>query len=111
MDLSELVNREVPFQFVFDEYTLNGVFFKYKISPQYLATLRKMEDEGTPPDQVGYRILADSIKSWDMNKGGEHFPPTPENLSELPVVYLIALGKHIGELRDGNPTQESSPST
>jgi hypothetical protein len=111
MDLAALVNREVPFEFEFDGFVLKGDYYKYKISPQYLQTLRKMGEDGTAPDDIGYRIIADSIKSWDMDKGGEEFPPTVENIKELPVLYLFALGKHLGALRDENPTQPNSPSS
>lgn len=111
MDLNNLVNRAVPFEFPYDDFELTGEFYKYKLSPQYIQMLKKMEEDGTEPDEIGYKILSDSIKCWDMNLGGEEFPPTPENLKQVPVVYLVALGKHLGDLRDGNPTNRaSSPS-
>lgn len=108
MDLNELVNRAVPFEFPYDDFVLTGEFYKYKVSPQYLQTLKKMEEEGTEPDEIGYKILSDSIKLWDMTAGGVAFEPSPENLKKVPVIYLVALGKHLGELRDGNPTNGAS---
>lgn len=111
MDLSEMVNRAVPFIFLYDEFELKGEFYKYKISPEYLKTLKKMEKEGTEPDEIHYKILSDSIKSWDMLDGGQPIEPTSENMKRVPVVYLIALGKYLGDIRDGNPTQASSRSS
>lgn len=108
MDLNGLVNRLEPFTFEYDGYTLNGRFYKYKVSPQYLATLKKMEDEGTEPDEIGWKIISDSIESWDMDVEGQPFPPTVDNLKQVPVVYLIAFGKYLGELREGNPTNGAS---
>ena len=112
MNLTELVNRLDDFEFEYDGYQLKGRYYKYKISPQYLATLKKMEEEGTEPDEIGWKIISDSIESWDMDLGdGKPFPPTVENLKQVPVVYLIAFGKYLGELRDGNPTQTNSQSS
>ena len=86
MDLNDLVNRAVPFTFTLDEWELNGEFYKYKVSPQYIATLRKMEEDGTEPDEIGYKILSDSIKSWDMVAGGEPLDPSPETLKRVPEI-------------------------
>lgn len=107
MDLTDLVDRAVPFRFEIDGFPLSGSFYKYRITPNYLTALEKMEEEGSDESERGYKIISDSIKEWDMTKGGAEFPPTVENLKEVPVVYLIALGKHLGDLRDGNPTEVS----
>ena len=109
MDLAELVDRVVPFDFNIDGFPIKGNYFKYRITPNYLRALEKMADEGIDDESRGYKILADSIKDWDLTKGGEPFPPTEENLKEVPISYLVVLGKKLGEIRDGNPT-ENSPS-
>ena len=114
MDLSDLVDRAVPFEVNLDGFEIKGSFYKYRLTPNYLDQLEKIADDDPKREEKeteqGRKILADSIRDWDLTRGGQSFEPTMENLSDVPAAALIAIGRKLRELRDGNPT-EDSPST
>jgi len=111
MDLKDLLNETDSFEIDYNGHHTAGVYYKNKITPNYLDELKKLEAEGDNGTEQGYKIIADSIQSWDMTNGGEPYPPTQENLRQVPIGLLVKLGGRLIELQTGNFTNgASSPS-
>lgn len=84
--LNDLITRADPFEFVFDEFSLKGEWYKWRTtSPQYqrakaekIAALPQMPADAKPEDAekilqeiekgirtINAQIMKDTIKSWD----------------------------------------------
>lgn len=62
-------------------------------------------------DRVGYKWLADAVKTWNAQDDSEQLlPVTEETFNQLPIPFLMEFSKYLAGLRDGNFTNGSSSS-
>lgn len=76
-------------------------FLKHAYTPKLEAEV--MSESGKGGGQAVAELLEKLIDSWDITTGGDAYPPTRENLSRLPVSFLIAVMKAVTEAMTADP--------
>lgn len=55
-------------------------------------------------ERAGYQWLTDAILSWNAEDDeGNQLPPTKETFDQLPTPFVLAFGRFLAGLREGNP--------
>jgi hypothetical protein len=104
--------EELTFEFAGEKVT--GTCYPFKVTPTYLAELRKLsgraapaaeqaaEGEGqqaeTPVKSSDAQMIHEIVGGWDVVAGGKPFPPTIGNLLGAPISFLAATALAILEL-------------
>ncbi|HAM58322.1 MAG TPA: hypothetical protein DCQ64_24070 [Candidatus Rokubacteria bacterium] len=106
MDLKRIREKKVPFDVQYQGETVRGECYPGRMTGSKAAAIMGASMGETPG--VVSEILPDVIACWDVTCGGEPYPPTPENLLELPVELLTAVAGAI--VGGGSPNTKSSSS-
>lgn len=75
-------------------------------APVKLAELQKQKEAAEQEqERVGYKWLVEAVKSWNaIDDSDEPLPVSQEVFNQLPTPFLLAFGKYLAGLRDGNFT-------
>jgi hypothetical protein len=105
MDLTKALNLDKVSRF---EGEMNGEKFWFEakeemLTPAFLNTLKEWES-----DHLGCaEQMAKVIVAWDVELDGKPYPPTAENLANVPKKFLTHCLNIIVESWQGNPPKPS----
>jgi hypothetical protein len=102
MDLKELLaGHAADVKVEWEDEVVNVTYDKHAYTPELEAQV--MDDANG-----GGRALADLLEKllmdWDVLENGQPFPPTRANIGRLPIAFLVAVMKAIGESMAQDPT-------
>lgn len=111
MELSSLLNRTAPLEIDYCGEKVNVVVYTDRMTPKRrieLANLTVVDNEEQKDEQV--LILAEVIKSWDVVLNGADFPPTYDNIAQLPYPLLAHITREVSSFLQerANPTQPNN---
>ncbi len=104
MDLATLRDKRAALKIEFDGETINAEILPHKLTPEYRARLQKLAKEEGDGDErdADAQMVSELVASWDITAGGEPYPPTYENLREIPIALLTitatAILEYVGKL-------------
>ncbi|HUS09227.1 MAG TPA: hypothetical protein VMZ30_02085 [Pyrinomonadaceae bacterium] len=80
--------------------------------PKLAELQRQKEVAEEEQERAGYKWLVEAIKSWNaVGDSDEALPVSQEVFNQLPTPFLLAFGKFLAGLRDGNFTNGASSSS
>lgn len=102
MDLETLRAKRASLKIEFDGETINAEILPHKLTPEYRARLQKLAREESEERDADAQMVSELVASWDVTAGGEPYPPTYENLREIPIALLTvtatAILEYVGKL-------------
>lgn len=72
--------------------------FGLAVSKQTREAIENQDGEGIAV------MLSKLIDSWNLDADGEPFPPTPENITALPIEFASTLAEKVLAILSPNPT-------
>jgi hypothetical protein len=113
MELTTLLNKTAKLEVEYLGETTHLEVRSGVLTPTYKANLLLAVtnvEEGKESKDESAQMLSDMIASWDITLDGETFPPSYENLMQLPypllAAYMRGITTFLGDL--ANPTKEIS---
>lgn len=111
VDVQVIKDKREELKFEFQGDTVKGQCYPFRVTPAYLASLRKLAAkadaqpaDGAKADGEEYvskgdaRMVAELIPEWDVIAGGKPWPPTAENIGNTPSALLGAAAYAILDL-------------
>ena len=105
MDLTKVLKLDAVSRF---EGEMNGEKFWFEAKEEMLtpAFLLQLKEWDTDP-LASAKALSSVITDWDVEMDGKPYPPTEENLREVPKKFLTHCLNIIVESWAGNPQKPS----
>lgn len=110
LNLATLAEKTVVLSIPFGDETIKAEYRPYKMTPKFRALLIQL-DKGIGEDQktAVAEMLSQMLAGWDVVNNNEPYPPTYDNLVEVPIELLSAaadavwadLGKRMTTGMDG----------
>ena len=103
-ELRTLINDE-PEWLTLDigEDQIRVAYHPARVTPLWLSNMMVEDDPMVLSD-----ALAGVISEWDVVDQGKPFPPTAENLGNLPLSFLVVLASAFGETATGSEEGKGS---
>jgi hypothetical protein len=97
MDLAVLKAKRAKLKIQYDGEDVNFEIYPHKLTPEYRAQLQKLAREASEPESrdADAVMVADLLSSWDVLLDSQPFPPTYENLQQIPVALLATIAAEI----------------
>lgn len=96
-----LLGRTKTIEVVYEGERVTVTYVPARITPRWeMEFTSALQDEWKSRAVV--ETLAAVVERWDLTDGGEPYPPTVENLMQLPVDFLIAVFTAIMEAQAPN---------
>lgn len=94
VNLATLAEKTSKLQVKFADEVINAEYRPYKMTPKFRALLIGLDKDGGigEGNKVAVaEMLSQMLASWDVETNGEPYPPTYENLVDVPVEILGAV--------------------
>lgn len=115
LDIKLIEEKREDLEFEFAGEPVKGKCFPFRVTPRYLASLRKLaakaepaaagnaqQEEDSAVSKGDARMVAELIPEWDVVAGDQPWPPTPENIGNTPSALLgraaLAILELVGKL-------------
>lgn len=98
VNLATLAEKTSKLQVKFADEVINAEYRPYKMTPKFRALLIGLEADGGigEGNKVAVaEMLAQMVAGWDVESNGEPYPPTYDNLVDVPVEILGAVADAI----------------
>lgn len=107
MDRSALSKKTRTIEVEYEGERVRVTYYPARITPRWEQEFNEaLKDEWKSRAVV--EGLASVLADWDLVDNGEPFPPTEENLVQLPMDFLVAVFTRIMEDQRPNPKSGGS---
>lgn len=94
VNLATLAEKTVKLEIKFADEVIKAEYRPYKMTPTFRTVLIGLDKEngvGEKNRVAVVEMLSQMLASWDVETNGEPYPPTYDNLVEVPVEILGAV--------------------
>lgn len=98
VNLATLAEKTVKLEVKFADEVINAIYHPYKMTPKFRALLIGLDKDGGigEGNKVAVaEMLSQMLASWDVELNGEPYPPTYDNLVDVPVEILGAVADSV----------------
>lgn len=107
LDLATIAEKRTPRSFEFAGEPVNIEILPHKITPEYRSKLAALAKKAEAEDgaeetqeerEQDAQMVSDLMPAWDVQVQGEPFPPTYENLLQVPCTLLGRVASEVMEV-------------
>lgn len=101
MDINEAFELDKTVRFDDCEWNASPFWFEAKENMLTPRLMQQLSDIDKKPDEIA-QALSEVVTNWNLTNSEEDYPPTFDNLSRLPLQFLVYLIEKLSEVMQGN---------